>query len=71
MGSVVRSIGYKVLHRPVEPAAFIRSWHPKTHDFAGAGIGGKFFVSMEGGPYDVQIANSGTDHLFKAQLCAK
>src|ERR1700688_4225282 len=26
MGSIVRSLGYRVLHRPVEPAPFIRSW---------------------------------------------
>jgi hypothetical protein len=44
MGSVVRSNGYEVLHRPVEPAPFIRT-HPVNVDIgnyfrAGRDFGG-------------------------------
>jgi hypothetical protein len=31
MGSIVRSTGYKVLHRPVEPAGVLGMW-PKRHE---------------------------------------
>ena len=69
MGSIVRSTGYRVLHRPVELAPFIRTWPPEAGDVAGrTSFAGKFVVSIAGEgtmrESEEQIENSGLNTEF-------